>query len=132
MPELYVLDAKRNQFADPHAGGRGQPHQVEVAVFLILPQPAFQVFIVGLGYNLVQICFLLYLYHRKRTNVCFAVFKIRVERPDPQVDGLRFIVLYEINFVKLQIAVGQAGVAVQILFHRKMVNVNGVGGQVVG
>ena len=118
MPPVNVLDLKCNQLADPHPGCRYQAHNEIVGELLVFNQLPFQIFIVGLADDFVQIRLLLYLNHGNGSDGCLPVFHETIKGTDPQVHGLGLIMLQEIDLVKLQVSWGELRIKMVELFHR--------------
>lgn len=101
---VHVLNLKGNQLTDTHSCGGYEAHNKIVGIFFALRQAPLQIFIICLADYLIQICFLLYLYHGNRGDGGLPVFHVAVQRPYAQIHGLGPVMFQKIYLIKLKVA----------------------------
>lgn len=105
IPGQNILDAHFDQFADAHAGGRHEADRKIVHILAVAEQAVFQVLIVCLADYIFQERLLLMPDHKDFGGGFLTEFHIGIHGPYSKIDGLRFVVIDEITFVKHQVCV---------------------------
>jgi hypothetical protein len=115
-----------NQFTDSGAGSSQKTHHKIPVHFSILLETVFEIKIISLTDDIFQEGLLLYFYSRQLPLFLLNAFQITVYSPNPQVYGLRFVVLNQIDFVITEIFAGEAAVPVVVLIECVHIRDDGV------
>lgn len=91
---VYIPDLKHHQFTDPDTCGRDESYDEVKGVLSVFPKPAFQVFIISLADDAVQIAFLLDADCPYLVIPDSKEFQETVQGPDPYIDGLGLVMIH--------------------------------------